>query len=204
MVWVDLIGYLLECFGEPLIRYSVSQLDQNRACQPCSGPRPEIHPDDWKCPDASEVARVLGATLGTRDARRSRSLWDHHAPVRPRRPEVRPQVSTHPDFPVVGWALEGFPPDNGTRPDFSRVAWALDEDPAPRTVRLSPLDPRRHGHARSPRPGPRREVHPDDWTCPDFSEIARIVGAAPVPTTEPLLPLFSARQHPLWDRDLDG
>jgi len=62
MVWVELIGYLLvECFGEFLISCTVDQRDQNRVRRPGLVPGPENQPDDWTCPDASELARILGA-----------------------------------------------------------------------------------------------------------------------------------------------
>ncbi len=97
----------------------VTQVMATRAGTRRRGPCMDTHPDDWKCPDASELARVLGATPAARDPRPLQLFSEGHAPARPHRPDARPQVSTHPGFSEVVPAFEGLPSDHGTR----RTSW---------------------------------------------------------------------------------
>ncbi len=190
MILVELLLNLLACFASLLSWYDRARAVKNRERR-SPGSRRDIPPDGWKCPDASEISRVVGATPTARNPYPSRFLRDGHAPVRRHRPEPRPFVSS--------------PASNGTRPVFSGVTRALREEPAPRTERLFVFfDSLGRSRVRPPRAEPRREIDPDDWTCPDFAEVARILDVAPVPTTPPLLPLLHNRQHPMWDRELDG
>lgn len=69
---------LLAGLGIFLTRLAVDRLVESQSRGPLTGPTLESPPDDWRCPDASEIARIMGAPPEARVANLSSSMWDGH------------------------------------------------------------------------------------------------------------------------------
>jgi hypothetical protein len=74
MGWADLIFNLVLCLGDLLSFVVVSHDLSKRARLAGPGPHPNVEPDAWRCPNASEIARVIGVTPASRSEGRLVSL----------------------------------------------------------------------------------------------------------------------------------
>jgi hypothetical protein len=70
MGWADLIFNLVLCLGDLLSFVMASHELRKRAQFAGPGPHPRFEPDAWRCPDSSQIARIVGATpAACRDGR---------------------------------------------------------------------------------------------------------------------------------------
>src|SRR5947209_2012705 len=95
MAWGEMIFGIVPYLVEAFAWYAAARGGPDQARPYRSRLQPEVDPDDWKCPDFAEVARVLGTNSGPENERRVLSWPQGHARARSPRPERHPQP--HPD-----------------------------------------------------------------------------------------------------------